>query len=328
MSTYYTFEESVIEWNDRTKFQAAVKKLKDGFWLDSNGFWLDEAGERLEPDAGKGVSHAAMRITIPRGDCWQNLGRMIPELVEGCSSCDVTFGSQEEESYGCFYKHCFGDSVVSSRGDILSTDLLDAEARELHQNTKPVDAEGGGEFDEEAYSEWFKSLLEVIRQEFATVISAVEENILSDLEDRFLVFPGFPDDRVAVLLDENEQGQVDSIKLIDADPDMDYALTEFCLLQVDPTGMMNPQSPETGAFWHKDWSELRAISGFLRNEGLLELTGRTSHSGFVIIKEVRPTDKLRKIAFRSMSEIEAAAELLRADWQSTMAANQTVGAKL
>jgi hypothetical protein len=50
---------------------------------------------------------------------------------------------------------------------------------------------------------------------------------------------------------------------------------------------MDGHLPNPGCFWMKDWSENEVLARSVMDAGLVELTGRTLATGFVVAKEAR-----------------------------------------
>jgi hypothetical protein len=80
-----------------------------------------------------------------------------------------------------------------------------------------------------------------------------------------------------VVLSEYQAGGL-AVLLKDDRTAQPYATLSVKLAQADP---------EPGCFWLKDWSENEPIAKHMLDRGLLELTGRTCITGFVVAKEAR-----------------------------------------
>lgn len=74
MSFYATLQGS-LTYPDLESFQAMVKELTDGGWLDSEGYILEETEDRVSPEGGPNASVESLSIDIP---CWhyRNLSRI------------------------------------------------------------------------------------------------------------------------------------------------------------------------------------------------------------------------------------------------------------
>jgi hypothetical protein len=137
MSTYTTMQGE-LTFPTLRDYQAAVKQLQDGRWMDAEGFFLDDVGHHAHDEAA--TAPDSLTINIPYS-LYRNIDAAIGDISEGASGYIVSTCTD-----GCF------DGAIYRDGKWTNCDLEDWAKKQPGRMAAPADQES------DAYLEWLNDI--------------------------------------------------------------------------------------------------------------------------------------------------------------------------